>query len=74
MNINTKGTYTIKGEKYEMSIYYEYYYNTGSYEAPPQEDLEITCVELDGIEITNLFWDYIEDQVYQQVIEYAREQ
>lgn len=74
MNINSKGTYTIKGRKYEMSIDYEYYYNTGSYEAPPQEDLEITCVELDGIEITTLFWDYIEDQVYQQVIEYAREQ
>tara|TARA_R110002072_G_scaffold77844_3_gene181019 strand:- start:3231 stop:3455 length:225 start_codon:yes stop_codon:yes gene_type:complete len=74
MNINTKGTYTIKGEKYEISIDYLYYYNTGTYEQPPEEDLEIESVDLNGMDITNLFWDYIEDDVYQQVIEYAREQ
>ncbi len=74
MNINTKGTYTIKGEKYEISIDYSYYYNTGTYEQPPEEDMEIESVDLNGMDITNLFWDYIEDKVYQQVIEYAREQ
>ena len=74
MNINTKGTYTIKGEKYEISINYSYYYNTGTYEPPPEEDMEIESVDLNGMDITNLFWDYIEDDVYSEVIEYAREQ
>ena len=73
MNINTKGTYTIKGEKYEISINYSYYYNTGTYEQPPEEDMEIESVDLNGMDITNLFWDYIEDDVYSEVIEYARE-
>jgi hypothetical protein len=76
MNINSKGTYTIKGEDYEMSIDYSYYYNTGTYEQPPEEDLEIESVDLNGMEITSLFFDYIETEmgdVYQQVIEYARE-
>jgi hypothetical protein len=73
MNINSKGTYTIKGEKYEISIYYSYYYTSGSYELPPAEDMEIESVDLNGMDITNLFWDYIEDDVYEQVIEYARE-
>lgn len=73
MNINSKGTYTIKGEKYEISIDYSYYYNTGTYEQPPEEDMEIESVDLNGMDITNLFWDYIEDDVYEQVIEYARE-
>ena len=73
MNINSKGTYTIKGEKYEISIDYSYYYNTGTYEQPPEEDMEIESVDLNGMDITNLFWDYIEDDVYQQVIEYAIE-
>ena len=74
MNINTKGTYTIKGEKYEISINYSYCYNTGTYEQPPEEDMEIESVDLNGMDITNLFWDYIEDDVYSEVIEYAREQ
>ena len=73
MNINSKGTYAIKGEKYEISIDSSYYYNTGTYEQPPEEDMEIESVDLNGMDITNLFWDYIEDDVYQQVIEYARE-
>jgi hypothetical protein len=73
MNINSKGTYTIKGENYEMSIDDSYYYTSGSYELPPAEDMEIESVDLNGMDITNLFWDYIEDDVYEQVIEYARE-
>ena len=80
MNINTKGTCVIEEDRYEkskskwcLSINYSYYFNTGTYEQPPEEDLEIESVELNGMDITNLFWDYIEDDVYQQVIEYARD-
>ena len=73
MNRNSKGTYTIEEDHYEMSIDYSYYYTSGSYELPPAEDLEIESVDLNGIDITDFFWDFVEDKVYQQVIEYARD-
>lgn len=73
MNTNSRGTYTIEEDNYEMSIDYSYYYTSGSYELPPAEDLEIESVDLNGIDITDFFWDFVEDKVYQQVIEYARD-
>ncbi len=74
MNINTKGTYTIEQDHYVLSIDYTYYYNSGTYEQPPEEDMEIESVDLNGMDITDFFWEFVEDKVYQQVIEYAREQ
>jgi|TARA_B110000908_G_scaffold170319_1_gene229532 hypothetical protein len=81
MNINTKGTYVIEEDHYEkskskwcLSINYSYYFNTGTYEQPPEEDMEIESVELNGMDITDFFWEFVEAKVYQQVIEYAREQ
>tara|TARA_R110000796_G_scaffold231960_2_gene350088 strand:+ start:877 stop:1104 length:228 start_codon:yes stop_codon:yes gene_type:complete len=73
MNINKRGYYTIKEDHYEMSIRYSYYFNPGTYEQPPEEDMEIESVELNGMDITDFFWDFVEDKVYQQVIEYARD-
>jgi hypothetical protein len=35
--------------------------------------MEIESVDLNGMDITDFFWDFVEDKVYQQVIEYARE-
>ena len=73
MNVNSKGTYTIQENNYVMSIDYSYYYNTGTYEQPPVEDLEIESVDLNGMDITNFFWEFVEDRVYERVIEYARD-
>ena len=50
-----------------------YYYTSGTYEDPPVEDMEIRLVELNGIDITDFFWDFVEDKVYEQVWEYAQE-
>ena len=58
MNINSKGTYTISEDHYEMSIDYSYYYTSGSYELPPAEDMEIESVDLNGMDITDFFWDF----------------
>ena len=55
------------------SKYYSYYYNAGTYEIPPEEDMEIESVYLNEMDITDFFWEFVEDKVYQQVIEYARE-
>jgi hypothetical protein len=73
MNINSKGTYTIKEDHYVLSIEYSYYYSTGTHEQPPEEDMEIESVELNGMDITDFFWEFVEDKVYERVIEYARD-
>ena len=73
MNVNSKGTYTIEEDHYVLSIEYSYYYNTGTHDQPPEEDMEIESVDLNGMDITDFFWEFVEDKVYQQVIEYARD-
>ena len=74
MKINSNGTYTIKDDHYVLSVDYTYYYNSDTYDQPPEEDMEIESVNLNGMDITDFFWEFVEDKVYQQVIEYAREQ
>lgn len=73
MNINTKGTYTIEQDHYVLSIEYTYYYNSGTYEQPPEADMEITSVNLNGMDITDFYWDYLNDSVYEDVFQYAQE-
>tara|TARA_B110000977_G_scaffold196175_1_gene276032 strand:- start:63 stop:290 length:228 start_codon:yes stop_codon:yes gene_type:complete len=73
MNINTKGTYTIRNRLYVLSIDYTYYYNTGTYEQPPEADMEITSVELNGMDITDFYWDYVDDTLHTEVWEYAQD-
>jgi len=75
MITDTKGTYTIeeKEDQYTLSIDYTYYHDTGTYDQPPEEDMEIKSVYLNGADITAFFLDWAEDGIYEQVIEYARE-
>ena len=73
MNINTKGTYTIEQDHYVLSIEYTYYYNSGTYEQPPEADMDITSVNLNGMDITDFYWDYLNDSVYEDVFQYAQE-
>lgn len=73
MNISKKGFYELEAETYTLVVEYMYYYASGSYEDPPVEDMEITLVELNGIDITDFFWDLVEDKVYEQVWEHAQE-
>tara|TARA_R110000787_G_scaffold26805_1_gene74798 strand:- start:591 stop:836 length:246 start_codon:yes stop_codon:yes gene_type:complete len=78
MRQDSKGTYTLKDDHYDLSIDYSYYFSTGSYEQPPEEHMEIESVDLNGMDITEFFWDFVyeqtrEDRIYEQVIEYARE-
>jgi hypothetical protein len=70
---NHKSTYTIKLDNLELDIHYSYYFNAGTYEYPPEEELEIESAYLYDIDITDLFWNYIEEDVYESVLEYARE-
>lgn len=72
MHINNSGTFTIEDDNYVLSIDYKYYYDAGSFNQPPEEELEVMSVELNKMDITDFYWDYIDDKVYEQVIEYAR--
>jgi hypothetical protein len=73
MNVNKKGTHTIEQDHYSMHIKYAYYYTPGSYELPPAEDLEIQSVHLNGMDITDFFWEFVEDKVYEDVLTFARD-
>lgn len=73
MIINKKGTYTIEQDHYVFSIDYTYYYDSGTYEDPPVEDIEITSVELNGDDITDFYWDFVEEtRVNDYVLDHAR--
>ena len=72
--MKTKGTYTIaEAFSYEMEIEYDYYWMDGDYEAPPEDELEIRKVTLNGNDITNFYMDFLEDIVSEQLHEYAQE-
>ena len=45
--MKTKGVYEItEAFAYELEIHYEYYWDDGDYESPPEDELEITKVLL----------------------------
>ncbi len=65
------GTYALKQDHYELVIRYEYYYDDGDYFQPPEEELEITDVWLNDMDITDFYWDHLD--FYDEVIECARD-
>lgn len=73
-DIKSRGTYSIVQDKYTLSIDYTYYVEWGDYETPGSEDLEITAVYLDDVDITDFYWDYLLDIIDEEVMQYARGQ
>ena len=71
--MKTKGTYSIVEDNYELDINYEFYWNDGDNEYPPEADLEIENVELNGVDITHFFWDWVNDDLNTRVWEHAQE-
>tara|TARA_R100000951_G_scaffold15779_1_gene12429 strand:- start:9758 stop:9985 length:228 start_codon:yes stop_codon:yes gene_type:complete len=71
--MKTKGTYIITDDNYELEIYYEYYWDDGDYNNAPEADMEILEVKLNGMDITDFYWDWIDDAINTQVWEYAQE-
>jgi|TARA_R100001369_G_scaffold86899_1_gene121825 hypothetical protein len=69
----SRGTYSLKEDNYDLNIYYEYYWDDGDYETPPENDLEILEVELNGVDITHFFWDWVNDDLNTRVWEHAQE-
>ena len=71
--MKVKGTYVVTDDNYELDINYEFYWNDGDNEYPPEADLEIENVELNGVDITDFFWDWVNDDLNTRVWEYAQE-
>ena len=74
--MKTKGTYQISGSKqnpYELEINYTYYWDYGTYDQPAEAELEIDSVELNGQDITNFYFDFLDVNLYEEVMYYAEE-
>ena len=71
--MKTRGNYTIEEENYDLNISYVYYWDDGDHENAPENDLEILEVELNGVDITDFFWDWVNDDLNTRVWEYAQE-
>ena len=70
----SKGTYIIeKTFRYVLEIDHEYYWLVGDQETPPESDLTIKEVRLNGMEMTNFYIDFIEENLSEQLDEYAQE-
>ena len=71
--MKVKGTYVVTDDNYELEIYYEYYWDDGDYNNHPENDMEILEVSLNGVDITDFYWDWVDDAIQTQVWEYAQE-
>lgn len=71
--MKVKGDYNIDEANYNLNISYVYYWDDGSYFNPPEGDLEILDVTLNGIDITDFYWDWVNDAIHSKVWEYAQE-
>lgn len=71
MKINNE--YVIDQDQYTLIISYTYSWDNGDYNTPPEDDLEITDVELNGMDITDFYWDLLSDTIDQDVYDHAKE-
>lgn len=71
MKINKE--YVIDQDQYTLIVSYTYSWDNGDYNTPPEDDLEITDVELNGMDITDFYWDLLSDTIDQDVYDHAIE-
>ncbi len=65
--------YVIDQDQYTLIVSYTYSWDNGDYNTPPEDDLEITDVELNGMDITDFYWDLLSDTIDQDVYDHAIE-
>lgn len=72
--MKTKGTFTLEElGAYQLEVEYDYYWDDGDYNSPPEDELEVTRVTLNGMPITAFYTDFLEDSIDEQLHEYAQE-
>jgi hypothetical protein len=71
--METQGTYTIRNsDNYELEIEYNFYSDDGDYESPPEGDITIIKVLLNGMVITDFYHDYLASQLSEDLWNYAQ--
>lgn len=79
--MNVKGTCTIVNHSsvkenmgcYELEIDYNYYYKNPTHEDPFEDQLDIKEVRLNSLNITQFYWDYLNEDMFEKIYEYAVE-
>jgi hypothetical protein len=72
--MRTRGIYIIEEAfAYTLEIWYDYYWMDGDEKSPPESELEVTKVHLNGKDIGQFYTDFLEYQVLEQLNEYAQE-
>jgi hypothetical protein len=75
--------YVEERDNYSLIVDFRYYEDTGTWEQPPEEELEIIKVQYISedtygntisVDITDLYYDHIDSDLYNNVLEYAKEQ
>jgi len=75
--------YVEERDNYTLIVDFRYYEDTGTWEQPPEEDLEIIKVQYISedtygntisVDITDLYYDHIDSDLYNSVLKYAKEQ
>ena len=72
--MKTKGTYEVRGSQqnpYQLDINYTYYWCDETYDQPAEAEFYIDSVELNGQDITNFYFDFLDVSLYEEVMHYA---
>mgnify|MGYP001626734328 CR=1 FL=1 len=73
--------YVEENDSYTLIVDFEYYEDTGTWDQPSEEDLQITRVQhisedkynnFVSADITDLFYDYCESSLYNNILNYAK--
>lgn len=76
------GDYMVSQENYEITVSYIYRYESATHELPECREVEVTEVSLQSrdknglwimTDITNLYWDFIEDDFMEDIENEAHE-
>ena len=67
--MKSKGTYTLD----DLEIGYELYWDDGDHFMAPEFELNYTSITLNGMDIFVFYINFLAEQLYDQVLEYANE-
>ena len=68
-----KGTYYKENVGYQLCVNYEYYHRAPTHYDPFEDRLDIKKVFLNDMDITKFYWDYLNEDMFDEVYEYATE-
>ena len=72
--MNVKGTYLIEEYfNFTIEVDYEYYHKASTHKDPFEDRLDIKRVRLNDIDITRFYWDYLNEDMFEKIYEYAND-